>query len=287
MKRRSGSRGARYRSVPGREVAGIADGNLGSRVAPGYGAGVRESMTRRGWLLFAAMSLIWGVPYLLIKVAVEASRTGGDRVRAHVDRGRAGARCWPRRSGALAAAARHWKLVLAFAAIEMAGPVVPAHQRREASAFGVDRSHRGVRADGRRRRGLPPRRSPRARADAPGRHRGRPRRGRVVGRARSRRFRRHPVVERRADVAGLRRLRHGAVHRRSPPPRRAGDGRRRGFAHGVALVYAPLAWPRAPTTVRRRRSGGRSPRLAVVCTAIAFIVFFTLISRSRSRARRR
>lgn len=28
-------------------------------------------MSRRGWVLFAAMSLIWGIPYLLIKVAVE------------------------------------------------------------------------------------------------------------------------------------------------------------------------------------------------------------------------
>lgn len=28
-------------------------------------------MTARGWLLFAAMSAIWGVPYLLIKIAVE------------------------------------------------------------------------------------------------------------------------------------------------------------------------------------------------------------------------
>lgn len=28
-------------------------------------------MSLRGWLLFAAMSLIWGIPYLLIKVAVE------------------------------------------------------------------------------------------------------------------------------------------------------------------------------------------------------------------------
>ena len=27
-------------------------------------------MTRRGWLLFAALGLIWGIPYLLIKVAV-------------------------------------------------------------------------------------------------------------------------------------------------------------------------------------------------------------------------
>ena len=27
-------------------------------------------MSRRGWLLFAAMCVIWGVPYLLIRVAV-------------------------------------------------------------------------------------------------------------------------------------------------------------------------------------------------------------------------
>ncbi len=27
-------------------------------------------MTRRGWLLFSALCVIWGVPYLLIKVAV-------------------------------------------------------------------------------------------------------------------------------------------------------------------------------------------------------------------------
>ena len=28
-------------------------------------------MSRRGWALFLAMGLIWGIPYLLIKVAVE------------------------------------------------------------------------------------------------------------------------------------------------------------------------------------------------------------------------
>ncbi|HEX4578884.1 MAG TPA: EamA family transporter, partial [Candidatus Dormibacteraeota bacterium] len=27
-------------------------------------------MTRRGWILFGAMGVIWGIPYLLIKVAV-------------------------------------------------------------------------------------------------------------------------------------------------------------------------------------------------------------------------
>jgi drug/metabolite transporter (DMT)-like permease len=28
-------------------------------------------VSRRGWLLFAAMSVIWGIPYLLIKIAIE------------------------------------------------------------------------------------------------------------------------------------------------------------------------------------------------------------------------
>jgi drug/metabolite transporter (DMT)-like permease len=28
-------------------------------------------MSRRGWMLFLAMGVIWGVPYLLIKVAVD------------------------------------------------------------------------------------------------------------------------------------------------------------------------------------------------------------------------
>ena len=27
-------------------------------------------MSRRGWVLFATMSVIWGIPYLLIKIAV-------------------------------------------------------------------------------------------------------------------------------------------------------------------------------------------------------------------------
>jgi drug/metabolite transporter (DMT)-like permease len=27
-------------------------------------------MTRKGWLLFIAMSVIWGIPYLFIKIAV-------------------------------------------------------------------------------------------------------------------------------------------------------------------------------------------------------------------------
>lgn len=32
-----------------------------------------EIVTRRGWLLFAAVSIVWGVPYLFIKIAVEGA----------------------------------------------------------------------------------------------------------------------------------------------------------------------------------------------------------------------
>src|SRR5438094_8113997 len=30
------------------------------------------TMTRKGWLLFGAISLFWGIPYLFIKIAVQA-----------------------------------------------------------------------------------------------------------------------------------------------------------------------------------------------------------------------
>lgn len=78
-------------------------------------------MTRRGWLLFAAMGVIWGVPYLLIKVAVKHMSPpvvvfGRTSVAAVV------LVILAARSDAIRPALRRWKLVLAFAAIEIAGP---------------------------------------------------------------------------------------------------------------------------------------------------------------------
>lgn len=78
-------------------------------------------MSRRGWALFAAMSFLWGIPYLLIKEAVDtftpamvvAGRTAiGALVLVPV----------AARRGALRPALVQWRWVLAFAAIEMAGP---------------------------------------------------------------------------------------------------------------------------------------------------------------------
>lgn len=78
-------------------------------------------MSRRGWLLFAAMCVIWGIPYLLIKVAVEElspallvlARTGiGALLLLPIAAFR----------HELRPLLRHWVPLLAFAAIEIALP---------------------------------------------------------------------------------------------------------------------------------------------------------------------
>jgi drug/metabolite transporter (DMT)-like permease len=78
-------------------------------------------MTRRGWLLFAAMSVIWGVPYLFIRVAVEHMSPpvvvfGRTSVAAIALVAIA------LRADAIRPALARWRPVLAFATIEMAIP---------------------------------------------------------------------------------------------------------------------------------------------------------------------
>ncbi|GGZ40403.1 membrane protein [Streptomyces plicatus] len=79
-------------------------------------------MTARGWFLFSLMGVVWGVPYLLIKVAVDEVSPSGVVF----------ARCalgalllLPfalRRPGMANAVRTHWKPMLAFAVIEIVGP---------------------------------------------------------------------------------------------------------------------------------------------------------------------
>ena len=78
-------------------------------------------MTRRGWLLFAAMGVIWGTPYLLIKVAVKHLEPAVI-VFARTSVAALFVLLLAARSNALSAALRRWRPVLAFATIEMAGP---------------------------------------------------------------------------------------------------------------------------------------------------------------------
>jgi drug/metabolite transporter (DMT)-like permease len=78
-------------------------------------------VTRRGWALFAIMCVVWGIPYLLIKVAV-----GGVSVPvvvfARTALGAAILLPAALRSGQLAALRAHWRPLLAFAVLEMIVP---------------------------------------------------------------------------------------------------------------------------------------------------------------------
>ncbi len=78
-------------------------------------------MSRRGWLLFAALSVIWGIPYLLIKVAV-----GGVAppvlVLARVTIGAALLLPVAIRRRQLAELLPHWRWLLAFAVVEIIAP---------------------------------------------------------------------------------------------------------------------------------------------------------------------
>jgi drug/metabolite transporter (DMT)-like permease len=78
-------------------------------------------VSRRGWLLFLAMSAIWGIPYLLIKVAVgEVSPVVVVFGRCVV--GAALLLPWTIARGQLRPALRHWRPLLLFTVLEMTGP---------------------------------------------------------------------------------------------------------------------------------------------------------------------
>ncbi len=93
-------------------------------------------MSKRGWALFAAMAVIWGIPYLLIKIAVEAvspvflvfCRTaGGALLLLPVVLVRREFR----------GLARHWRALLLYTVCEVAGPwlLLSEAETRVSSSF--------------------------------------------------------------------------------------------------------------------------------------------------------
>jgi drug/metabolite transporter (DMT)-like permease len=78
-------------------------------------------LTRRGALLFAAMCVIWGIPYLMIRVAV---RELAPATLVFLRTGIAAALLVPlaARRGELRPLLRHWRPLLAYTAIEVALP---------------------------------------------------------------------------------------------------------------------------------------------------------------------
>jgi drug/metabolite transporter (DMT)-like permease len=78
-------------------------------------------VVRRSWLLFAAMCVIWGVPYLLIRVAVREV-SPGTLVFARTALGGLVLLPFALRRGGFAPVLRRWRPLVAFTALEVAAP---------------------------------------------------------------------------------------------------------------------------------------------------------------------
>ncbi|GAA3445961.1 DMT family transporter [Planomonospora venezuelensis] len=78
-------------------------------------------MSRRGWILFVLMSVIWGIPYLMIKVAVDGVSVPV-LVFARTAVGAAVLLPLALRGGRMRGVLRHWRPLAAFAAIEIIVP---------------------------------------------------------------------------------------------------------------------------------------------------------------------
>src|SRR5436853_4712355 len=78
-------------------------------------------MTRRGWLLFAAMAVIWGIPYLLIKIAV-GELTPVTLVFLRTAVGAALLLPIAAARGGLRPLLPHWRWILAYTVVEVSLP---------------------------------------------------------------------------------------------------------------------------------------------------------------------
>ncbi len=80
-------------------------------------------MTARGWFLFSLMGVLWGIPYLMIKVAVDGGLSASMVVFARCALGAVLLLPFAIRQGNLTNVVRaHWRPMLAFACIEIIGP---------------------------------------------------------------------------------------------------------------------------------------------------------------------
>jgi drug/metabolite transporter (DMT)-like permease len=79
-------------------------------------------MSRRAWLAFSAISLIWGVPYLLIRIAVRDGVTPAALSWARVTLGAVLLLVLAWRAGTLGTLRGRWRWLLAYAVAEIAIP---------------------------------------------------------------------------------------------------------------------------------------------------------------------
>ena len=96
-------------------------------------------MSRRGWVLFIALCLIWGMPYLMVRVAVR-ELDPWTLVFFRTLLAAATLTPFALRSGGLRGLLKHWPWILAFTALEMSLPwllIATAEQRLTSSLAGL------------------------------------------------------------------------------------------------------------------------------------------------------
>jgi drug/metabolite transporter (DMT)-like permease len=97
-------------------------------------------VSRRGWLLFVAMGIIWGVPYLLIKVADDGGIAVPVLVFSRVAIGTALLLPIALRRGQIGVLRAHWRWLLIFAVVEVILPwllLSDAERRLSSSMSGL------------------------------------------------------------------------------------------------------------------------------------------------------
>lgn len=94
-------------------------------------------MSRRAWLAFAAMSVIWGVPYLLIRIAVRHGVTPGMLAFGRVALAAVVLLALAWRAGTLPTLRGHWGVLLAYAVAEVVIPfsMIAVGEERVASSL--------------------------------------------------------------------------------------------------------------------------------------------------------
>jgi drug/metabolite transporter (DMT)-like permease len=79
-------------------------------------------MSTRAWTIFAAVSTLWGIPYLFIKVAIDGGATPGLVAWARVVLAAAVLLALAARAGKLPSLRGHWRWLAAYAVVEISIP---------------------------------------------------------------------------------------------------------------------------------------------------------------------
>ncbi|HEY2218390.1 MAG TPA: DMT family transporter [Gaiellaceae bacterium] len=230
-------------------------------------------MTRRGWVLFGAMCVIWGIPYLLIRVAV---REVTPATLVFLRTGIATLLLLPLAAhrAELRPVLARWRIVAVFAIIEIAVPwvLLSSAERRVSSSLAalliaatpfvgvaLAAATGGERFDGRRLAGL------------------------VVGIAGVAAIVGLDLGQ--TSGIGLVEMAGVVVCYAVGPwllSRHLGDLPSLGVIAAsltlTALAYAPIAALQLPSSVPSGRVIASIATLALVCTALAFVLFFELIA---------